>query len=188
MKRVWVTMLLLAVLATGCVLQPTIYDESAQASVDAAVAEFRKEEVLAPFFDEALAYAVFPGSFRAGTGFGGAFGDGWLLEDGDAAGRVTMFEFFAGADLGAQVYRTILFFKTEKALRNFKKGTFEFTGQANAAHVVGGYSAAPSYHPEVAMFVQVRGGLLLEASVGTQRYDYFPLPEPGMRATSAAAP
>jgi hypothetical protein len=26
------------------------------------------------------------------------------------------------------------------------------------------------------MFVQVRGGLLLEASVGTQRYDYFPIP------------
>jgi lipid-binding SYLF domain-containing protein len=160
----------------ACVWQPIVYDESARESVNKAVAEFQQEEALAPFFDEALAYAVFPGSFRAGTGFGGAFGGGWLLEDGDAVGRVTMFEFFAGADLGAQVYRTILFFKTEKALRNFKKGTFEFTGQANAAHVVGGYAAAPSYHPEVAMFVQVRGGLLLEASVGTQRYDYFPIP------------
>ena len=171
---------LLAMAVTGmlsaCVWQPIIYDESARESVDKALAEFRREEALAPFFDEALAYAVFPGSFRAGTGFGGAFGGGWLLEDGDAVGRVTLFEFFAGADLGAQMYRTILFFKTEKALRNFKKGTFEFTGQANAAHVVGGYSAASSYYPEVAMFVQVRGGLLIEASVGTQRYDYFPIP------------
>ena len=175
MMRVLLAMVFTAVLG-ACVWQPIVYDESAQESVDKALAEFRGEEALAPFFDEALAYAVFPGSFRAGTGVGGAFGGGWLLEHGDAVGRVTMFEFFAGADLGAQVYRTILFFKTEKALRNFKKGTFEFTGQANAAHVVGGYSAAPSYHPEVAMFVQVRGGLLLEASVGTQRYDYFPIP------------
>jgi lipid-binding SYLF domain-containing protein len=87
-----------------------------------------------------------------------------------------MFELFAGADIGVQSYRSILFFKTEKALRNFKKGSFEFTGQANAAHVVGGYSASPSYHPDVAMFVQVKGGILLEASVGTQRYDFFPLP------------
>jgi lipid-binding SYLF domain-containing protein len=176
MTRIRLTLLLLVALAAGCVWQPIVYDESAQESVDKALAEFRKEEVLAPFFDEALAYAVFPGSFRAGTGFGGAYGSGWLLEEGNAIGRVTMFELFAGADFGAQVYRTILFFKTEKALRNFKKGTFEFTGQANAAHVVGGYSAAPSYHPEVAMFMQVRGGLLLEASVGTQRYDYFPIP------------
>ena len=37
--------------------------------------------------------------------------------------------------------------------------------------------ARPSYHPDVAMFVQVKGGLLLEASVGTQRYDFFPLLE-----------
>jgi hypothetical protein len=27
------------------------------------------------------------------------------------------------------------------------------------------------------MFVEVRGGLMLEASVGTQRYDFFPLAE-----------
>ena len=175
MMRLLVAMAFIAVLG-ACVWQPVVYDEAAQESVDNALAAFRQEEALTPFFEEALAYAVFPGSFRAGTGFGGAYGAGWLLEEGDAVGRVTLFEFFAGADLGVQMYRTILFFKTEKALRNFKKGTFEFTGQANAAHVVGGYSAAPSYHPEVAMFVQVRGGLLLEASIGTQRYDYFPIP------------
>ena len=175
MTRFRMTVVSMVALLTACVWQPVVYDDAERLSVDDTLAEFRKEQLLAPFFDEALAYAVFPGSFRAGTGFGGAYGSGWLLEDGDAVGRVTLFEFFAGADLGAQIYRTILFFKTEKALRNFKKGSFEFTGQANVAHVVGGYSAAPSYHPEVALFVQVRGGLLLEASVGTQRYDYFPL-------------
>ena len=113
MMRALLAMAVTAILS-ACVWQPIVYDESAQASVDKAVAEFRREEALVPFFDEALAYAVFPGSFRAGTGFGGAFGGGWLLEDGDAVGRVTLFEFFAGADLGAQVYRTILFFKSEK--------------------------------------------------------------------------
>ena len=29
------------------------------------------------------------------------------------------------------------------------------------------------------MFAQVRGGLLLEASVGAQRYDFFPLAAEG---------
>ena len=57
-----------------------------------------------------------------------------------------------------------------------ERGRFEFTGQANMAHVVGGKAATPGYHPDAAMFVEVKGGLLLEASVGTQRYDYFPVP------------
>ena len=88
-----------------------------------------------------------------------------------------MFEVFAGANFGAQAYRSILFFRTDKSLRKFKKGRFEFTGQANAAAVTLGVGLTPSFNQEVAMFTQLRGGLLLEASVGTQRYDFFPLTE-----------
>ena len=92
-------------------------------------------------------------------------------------GRAVMVEAFAGVNLGLQAYRKILFFRSEGTLDQFKRGRFEFTGQANMAHVVGGKAATPGYHPDAAMFVEVKGGLLLEASVGTQRYDYFPVPE-----------
>ncbi len=163
-------------LCVSCVVwEPVRYADADRLGVEAAESAFREQAELQTFFDEAVAYAVFPGSWRAGTGFGGAYGTGWLIESAEATGKVMLLEFFAGADLGVQTYRSILFFRTDKALRNFKKGTFEFTGQANAAHVVGGKAATPSYHPDVAMFVQVKGGLLLEASVGAQRYDYFPL-------------
>ena len=80
-----------------------------------------------------------------------------------------LLELFAGANFGAQSYRTILFFRTPEVLHKFKKGRFEFTGQANATAVTTGKSITPSYNKDVAMFVQVRGGLLLEASVGAQR-------------------
>ena len=86
MMRRMLGILLLIGLA-GCVWQPVVYDDSAQLSVEKAVAEFQQEAALEPFFEEALAYAVFPGSFRAGTGFGGAFGSGWLLESEAAVGR-----------------------------------------------------------------------------------------------------
>ena len=76
MKPLRLTLLLVAALASGCVWQPIAYDASARASVETALAEFRKEEALSPFFEQAVAYAVFPGSFRAGTGFGGAYGGG----------------------------------------------------------------------------------------------------------------
>ncbi|MEP5569106.1 MAG: hypothetical protein ABJN62_14805 [Halioglobus sp.] len=160
---------------SGCVMEPVVYDQERAESVDEAIASFREHEELAPFFSEALAYAIFPSNWRAGGGFGGAFGNGWLFEKGEVTGRALMTEVFVGVNLGVQADRKILFFRTEGPLDQFKRGRFEFTGQANAAVAKTGKAVTPGYHPDVAMFVQVRGGLLLEVSVGTQRYDFFPL-------------
>jgi lipid-binding SYLF domain-containing protein len=164
--------------AAGCVVwEPVTYSEAQQDTVEATLAAFRAEERLQPYFDGAIAYAVFPATWRAGAGFGAAYGEGWLFENGEVTGRAMMTELFVGANVGVQGYRRILFFRGEWALDQFKRGRFEFTGQANATVATASRDAKPSYHPEVAMFEQVRGGLLLEASVGTQRYDYFPLVE-----------
>ena len=171
-------LLLLFLLAlSACVWQPVVYDDETAAQIEAARASFAAREELKPFFEDAVAYAVFPAQWRAGTGFGGAFGTGWLFEQGEVTGRAVMVEAFAGVNLGVQAYRKILFFRSEDTLDQFKRGRFEFTGQANMAHVVGGKASTPGYHPDAAMFVEVKGGLLLEASVGTQRYDYFPVPD-----------
>lgn len=167
--------LLLMVVLSGCVMQPVTYDEETSNKVEAATAAFRENDTLKPFFEEALAYAVFPGNWRAGSGFGGAFGNGWLFENGDVTGRAIMTELFIGPNLGVQGDRKILFFRSEGVLDQFKRGRFEFTGQANASVATVGKAVTPGYHPDVAMFVQVKGGLMLEASVGTQRYDFFPL-------------
>lgn len=164
-----------ALLLAGCVSQPVTYDAQTRARVEEATAAFRANKQLQPFFDEALAYAVFPGNWRAGAGFGAAFGNGWLFENGEVTGRAIMTELFVGANAGLQGDRKILFFRSEWALDQFRRGRFEFTGQANATAATMGKAVTPGYHPDVAMFVQVKGGLMLEASVGTQRYDFFPL-------------
>jgi len=163
------------VLCTACVWKPITYDEAAEQSVSKALSAFAAEDTLAPFFEEAVAYAVFPTSVRGGTGIGGAFGLGWLKEGGEVTGKVMLLEAFAGANLGVEAYRTILFFRSVVSLEDFKQGRLEFTGQVHGALVTLGAAITPSFNQEVAMFVQVRGGLLLEASVGAQRYDYFPL-------------
>ncbi|MEM1112240.1 MAG: hypothetical protein AAGI11_10065 [Pseudomonadota bacterium] len=167
--------LIAALLLSGCIWSPIVYDQAARESTQAAEAAFRETGSLDGYFEDALAWAVFPATVRAGGGFGAAFGRGWLLERSGVSGRVQVAELFAGANLGGQAYRTILFFRTPQVLERFKKGRFEFSGQANATAVTVGKSITPSYHQDVAMFVQVRGGLLLEASVGAQRYDFFPL-------------
>ena len=165
----------LALLLGACVWKPVTYGAPDREATGAALESFRSGGELARYFDEAVAWAVFPGSYRAGTGFGGAYGRGWLFEQGAVTGQVQLLEFFAGVNFGAQSYRSILFFRTESALRRFRRGRTEFTGQANATLVTAGVPITPSYNRDVAMFVQVRGGLLLEASVGAQRYDFFPL-------------
>ena len=170
-----VLFVILTQLAVGCVMEPVVYDEERAASVEEALAQFRAQDELDPFFRDALAYAVFPGNWRAGGGFGGAFGNGWLFEGGTVTGRTVMTEVFVGANLGIQSDMKILFFRSEDALDQFRRGRFEFTGQANASVATAGKALTPGFNPDVAMFVLVRGGLLLEASIGTQRYDFFPL-------------
>lgn len=142
------------------------------------VAEFSELAQLAPFFAEAVAYAVYPDAFRASTGFGGGYGSGWLFRDGDIVGRTTMFQISVGANIGAQWYRQILFFKTEDALRRWQRGTFAFAGEAGAAAGTWGAAASPSFNTEVALFTELRGGLLVELSVATHRYEYAPIEAP----------
>ena len=168
-------LLVFAQLMVGCVMEPVRYDDERAESVEATLAQFRGQKKLQPFFPDALAYALFPANWRAGGGFGGAFGNGWLFEGGEVTGRALMTEVFVGPSLGIQADSKILFFRSEDALDQFRRGRFEFTGQANASVATVGEAVTPGFNPDVAMFVLVRGGLLLEASIGTQRYDFFPL-------------
>ncbi len=142
------------------------------------VAEFSELAQLAPFFAEAVAYAVYSDAFRASTGFGAAYGSGWLFRDGAIVGRTTMYQISVGVNVGAQWYRQILFFQTEDALRRWQRGTFAFAGEAGAAAGTWGAAASPSFGPEVALFTELRGGLLVELSVATHRYEYAPIEAP----------
>ncbi len=174
----WLVSLAVLLSCAGCVWRPVAYDAVEQAAVEKALDAFRQNDLLTGYFEQAAGYAVLPSALRAGTGFGGAIGDGWLFERGDVTGKVRMVEFFAGVDLGVQAYRSILFFRTLAAVQRFRSSQLEFTGQANAAALTVGRSLTPSYNEDVAIFVEVRGGLLLEASVGAQHYQFFPLPDP----------
>lgn len=152
--------------------------EQERNNANRAVAEFTDHEQLAPFFKEAIAYAVYPGAFRATAGIGGGYASGWLFQNGEIIGRTKIYQLSVGVNLGAQWYRQILFFKTQNALKRWQRGTFALTGEANAAAGTWGASATPSFSTEIALFTELRGGLLVEASVGTHRYDYASIETP----------
>jgi lipid-binding SYLF domain-containing protein len=171
---------LLTVLLSACASSPDNADNSNstvefQTELEHALSDFRNIPELDYYFDNAEAIVILPNNFRAGTGFGGAIGKGWLVEDGVVTDIVWHWQFLAGADLGFQVYQQILFLKEASDIALFRSRSFQFAGQANATLIVWGAVYNPSYNEGVALFTLIDGGLLIEASVGLHSYHLFPL-------------
>lgn len=178
-----IILLLLAAAMTGCAVIPErgdTFTEAELAAAEEAIGHFVADERLAPFFTQAEFVAVYPAGIRAGLGFGGAVGHGVVFQGESAIGRTSMYQISVGANIGGQFYRQILFFKSEEAFERVMADAVEFAGQANLAVAQAGGSATPSFNTEVAMFTQLRGGLIAEGSVGAHRYTFRRLP-PGDR-------
>lgn len=163
----------------GCASVPsneaTESNTAGTTKLDNALKDFRSMPSLDRYFEEAKAIVIIPNNFRAGTGFGGAVGKGWLIENNVVSANVWHWQFLVGADLGFQLYQQILFLKDEEAVAFFKQEPFQFAGQANATALAWGASLTPSYNEGVALFTIVDGGLLLEGSVGMHSYHVFPV-------------
>ena len=67
-----------------------------------------------------------------------------------------------------------IFFETPRTLEAFKEGQFALAAQASAVAVTAGASADVRYRDGVAVFTLAKGGLMYEASVGGQKFEYQP--------------
>jgi lipid-binding SYLF domain-containing protein len=174
--RTTILLVITAVLLGGCGMKPIAREELAEDKVSGvlnSLAQFRKEERLAPFFEAAEVFAVYPWSFRGANGVGLAYGSGMVFDRNDTPiGYTRMYQITVGPQVGAQAYRQVLFFKTREAYEKFRRSPAEFAGQFNAAATVVGVASTPSFHSDIALFTQLRGGLLLEASFSGHRYTF----------------
>lgn len=169
-------LVLMLTMLGACSMKPIPRDELASDKVDDvlhSLAGFRKEERLAPFFAQAEVIAVYPMSLRAANGVGMAYGRGLVFDQAERPiGYTRMYQITAGPQIGAQLYRQVLFFRTRAVYEQFRKSPAEFAGQFNAAATVIGIASTPSFHNDIALFTQLRGGLLLEASFSGHRYTF----------------
>lgn len=177
MRALFKFLLIAALLSTGaCSMKPIPKEDLAEDQVSGvlkSLAQFRTEEKLAPFFEQAEVFAVYPWSFRGANGVGLAYGSGLVFDRQDSPiGYTRMYQITVGPQVGAQAYRQVLFFRTREAYEKFRRSPAEFAGQMNAAATIIGWSATPSFHGDIALFTQLRGGLLLEASFSGHRYTF----------------
>ena len=160
---------------------------------DDTVRRFRDAGQSGKFFENCYGYAVFPTIGKGGVGIGGAHGKGRVYEKGAYVGDTSMTQITVGAQLGGQAYSMIVFFEDKRAFDQFTTGEFEFSAQANAIAITaaagaqagtgGGAGTTKSvgsdtaevkggYKGGMAVFTVAKGGLMYEASIGGQKFNY----------------
>lgn len=130
---------------------------------------------LQDWVNHAHGYVVFPSVGKGGLWFGGSYGRGVVFERGEPVGRSSITQATFGPQIGVQNFAQIIFFQDEAALRTFQRGNFEFSAQATAVAATAGKAATTSYEKGVAVFIMTKGGLMAEASIGAQKFEYQPL-------------
>lgn len=168
-----------------------------------ALTNFRAQEATAPFFADSVAYVLFPTIGKGGIGIGGAFGKGRAYQNGVHVGDVTMGQVSIGFQLGGQAYSEIIFFQNAEIFNEFTNGDFEFGADMSAVALTASAQASAStkgatasagtsaskaagssaeWYRGMAVFTIAKGGLMYQASVGGQGFDYTPV---GAAADSA---
>ncbi|WP_221075664.1 YSC84-related protein [Agarivorans aestuarii] len=154
----------------------------------ATIQQFKKSDRTTPFFNNAYGYAVFPTIGKGGIGIGGAYGEGKVYRGGATTGSVNMGQVTLGFQLGGQAFSQIIFLQDKRAYDEFTGGSFEFGAQASAVALTVGASAQAGtsgagaaagetqskahYVSGYAVFTLAKGGLMYEASIGGQKFNF----------------
>jgi lipid-binding SYLF domain-containing protein len=146
------------------------------ANVVDAIALFKKQDsTFTRLFDGSQGYVVFPSVAKGGFCIGAAHGDGEVYVKGTLIGTATLTQVTIGLQLGGQVYSEVVFFDSELALNGFKAGRYAVSAQATAVAAAEGCAANAKYDQGIAIFTMPRGGLMYEASVGGQKFNFKPI-------------
>jgi len=159
---------------------------------DDTISIFKNAGESGTFFQNSYGYAVFPTVGKAGLGVGGAHGSGRAYAQGKHVGDVKVTQLSIGLQAGGQAFSQIVFFQDKRAFDEFASGSFEFDATVQAVAITASATAsagttgaaagaaggkkdaatAGKYHKGVAVFTVAKGGLMYQAAVGGQKFNY----------------
>jgi len=143
-------------------------------SKKAKAAFLKSDPSMSALFNSSYGYVIFPNVGKAAVVVGGSGGPGVVYDKLKAIGSAKMVQVTVGAQVGGQAYREIIFFENKAAMDRFKENKLEFSGQVSAVAAKSGASANAKYREGVAVFTEEISGLMLEASIGGQKFTYEP--------------
>jgi len=157
----------------------------------ATLAKFRELGNVPELLAQSYGYAVLPTIGKGGIGVGAAGGTGCVFAGGKHTGKVSMGQVTIGWQLGGQAYSQLILFKNADTYNDFTRGQFEFGADATAVALTYGAQAGAStkgasasagdtkgvaaWKRGMAVFTLTKGGLMYEASIGGQKFNFTPL-------------
>jgi lipid-binding SYLF domain-containing protein len=176
MEKLIIIFLAAAVLITaGCATVPERAGSKAvlSAEVQDAIAVFKtRDPSIDRFFTQSYGYTVFPKVFKGGFFVGGAFGRGEVFEQGKMAGYSSMSQATLGFSFGGEYFREIVFFRQKPDLDKFKAEEYTFAAQVTGVAISEGVAAKADYKDGMAVFIMADKGLMVDASLGGQKFKY----------------
>jgi lipid-binding SYLF domain-containing protein len=150
-------------------------DELKTDSEQAMEALQKADSSLKKLIDDSAGYVIFPGIGRGGFIIGGERGKGLVYQKGKEIGEAKVTEINIGAQVGGETYSELILFETSEALRDFKASNWEMSAKVNAVAAAEGAAKNAKYQQGVAVFTLSKGGLMVQATVGGQKFKFKPL-------------
>jgi lipid-binding SYLF domain-containing protein len=184
-NKIFTSLALMALTLGGSLVSADEYSDT--------ISVFKSAGESASFFNNNYGYAVFPSVGKGGLVVGAAHGDGRVYEQGKYIGNTSLTQVSVGFQAGGEAFRQIIFFENKAALDQFTSGNFEFGADVNAVAIRSGVSGSAGttgatatansaknaasggkYYKGMAVFTVVKGGAMVQATVGGQKFSYKP--------------
>lgn len=169
----------------------TAYAAPSEEKCKETFAKFKELGNVPELLAQSYGYAVLPTIGKAGVGIGAAGGTGCVYAAGKLTGNVSMGQATIGFQLGGQSYSQLILFQNADTYKEFTKGNFEFGADATAVALTYGAQAGATtkgasasagdtrgiaaWKRGMAVYTIAKGGLMYEASIGGQKFNFKPL-------------
>ena len=161
----------------GCSTAPETSEERdvLNAQVDETVTLFKIEDPgIQHFFDTAYGYAVFPRVTKGAFLVGGAYGRGEVFKQNSMVGYSSLSQATLGFSFGGEFFREIVFFIDKPEFDRFCSEEYVFAAQVTGIALTEGAAAKADYSYGKAVFIMADSGLMVDASLGGQKFMYTP--------------
>ena len=162
---------------SGCKTAPTTEEARnvLNAEVNEAISVFKtRDSGIQHYFDTSYGYAVFPKVYKGGFWIGGAYGKGQVYKQKELTGYSSLTQATVGFSFGGEYFREIIFFAEKPEYDAFCSGQYTFSAQVTGVALTEGAAAKANYQNGVLVFVIAQKGLMIDISLGGQKFEYEP--------------